>query len=92
MINILAEEVLHIAKLSRIEVAPGDIQQLIHDLQEALTYAARVQEIASGADEIVSKNINVFREDVVKPTPEEPIIQNAPKKEDQYFVVPVVLE
>lgn len=92
MIKISPEEILHIASLSRIEIAEHEIAQLISDLEEVLNYAARVQEIASDAHEVVSKNINVFREDIVKPSDPEPIIQNSPKKEDQYFVVPVVLE
>lgn len=92
MIKISAEEVLHIASLSRIKLADHEIAQAIHDLEEALSYVARVQEIALQAEEVESKNVNVFRDDIVKPTPAEPLLHNAPKKEDQYFVVPVVLE
>lgn len=92
MIKVSREEVLHIASLSRIEVAEHEIQQLIVDLEEVLNYAASVQEVASGEHETVSKNINVYRDDVVKPTDPEPILSNAPKREDEYIVVPVVLE
>ena len=92
MIKISREEVLHIATLSRIELSEDEIPGLIKNLEEVLTYAARVQEIASGTEESSSKNINVFRQDTVLPTDPNPILANAPKREENYVVVPVVLE
>lgn len=92
MIKISREEVLHIASLSRIELSEDEIPGLIKNLEEVLTYAARVQEIASGIEEMSSKNINVFRDDIVKTSDPAPILANAPKREENYFVVPVVLE
>lgn len=92
MIKISREEVLHMATLSRIEFSEEEIPGLIKNLEEALTYAARVQEIASGIQDSSSKNVNVFRDDIVIPTDQKPILANAPKREENYFVVPVVLE
>lgn len=92
MIKISREEVLHIASLSRIELSEEEIPGLIKHLEEALSYAARVQEIASGLEATSTKNVNVFREDVVQPCDPAPILANAPKREENYFVVPVVLE
>jgi aspartyl-tRNA(Asn)/glutamyl-tRNA(Gln) amidotransferase subunit C len=92
MIKISREEVLHIASLSRIELEEDEIPGLIKNLEEVLTYAARVQEIASGGQEVSLKNVNVMREDVVVQTDPEPLLAHAPKSEEKYFVVPVVLE
>lgn len=92
MIKISREEVLHIASLSRIEISEDEIPGLIKNLEEVLTYAARVQEIVSGTQEYSAKNVNVFRDDIVIPTDPKPILANAPKREENYFVVPVVLE
>lgn len=92
MIKISREEVLHIASLSRIEISEDEIPGLIKNLEEVLTYAARVQEIASGTQESSAKNVNVFRDDIAIPTDPKPILANAPKQEENYFVVPVVLE
>ncbi len=92
MIKISREEVLHIASLSRIEISEDEIPGLIKNLEEVLTYAARVQEIASGTQESSAKNVNVFRDDIAIPTDPKPILANAPKREENYFVVPVVLE
>jgi aspartyl-tRNA(Asn)/glutamyl-tRNA(Gln) amidotransferase subunit C len=92
MIKVSREEVLHIAALSSIELQEEEISPLIKNLEEILNYAARVQEVAVGAHEIVLKNSNVFRDDSVKRADPEEILHNAPKQEERYFVVPVVLE
>ena len=92
MIKISREEVLHIASLSRIELSEDEIPGLIKNLEEVLTYAARVQEIAMGIEAVSSKNVNVMREDNVIPSDPAPILANAPKREENYVVVPVVLE
>ena len=92
MIKISREEVVHIASLSRIELSEDEIPTLIKNLEEVLTYAARVQEIASGIEEVSLKNINVMRDDTVVPSDPAPLLANAPKREENYFVVPVVLE
>lgn len=92
MIKVSQEEVLHIAALSRIELAEEEIPGLIKDIEETLTYASRVQEIASGAQEVSSKNINFFRDDIVVQTEPTPILDNVPVREENYVVVPVILE
>lgn len=92
MIKISREEVLHIAKLSRIELSENEIPELIKNLEEVLTYAARVQEIAAGTEFPSSKNINIFRDDAIVSTDPKPLIANAPQREENYFIVPVVLE
>jgi Asp-tRNA(Asn)/Glu-tRNA(Gln) amidotransferase C subunit len=38
------------------------------------------------------KQSNVLREDVVKATPAEPLLERSPQREDQLFVVPVILK
>lgn len=92
MIKVSREEVLHIAALSRIELSDAEIPVLIKNLEELLTYAARVQEIASGVRAVSSKNVNVMREDIVMHSDPAPLLANAPKCEENYVVVPVVLE
>lgn len=92
MISISREEVLHIASLSKIEVSEEEIPQLIKDLQEVLSYAARVQEVAANIPETSVKNINVMREDEAIATDPEPLLANVPVREGDLVVVPVVLE
>lgn len=91
-IKISPEEVRYIAHLSRIEVREDEIAGLCKDLDEVLTYVARVQEFASASEDLPHKNINVMREDVVIPTDPKPLLAQAPEREDDYYVVPAVLE
>lgn len=90
------EEVLRIAKMSRISVPEQEVEQLTKQLNEILTYAARVSEIAGleqqdaqGQD---SKNVNVWRQDTVVPCNGERILAAAPVHEADYFVVPAIIE
>jgi aspartyl-tRNA(Asn)/glutamyl-tRNA(Gln) amidotransferase subunit C len=90
------EEVLRIAKMSRITVHEEEVDQLTKQLNDILTYAARVSEIA-GLDQHAqqcqdSKNTNVWRQDTVVPCNGERILAAAPVHEADYFVVPAIIE
>ena len=92
MTKITREEVLKIAKLSKIEIKESEIEPMITHLQDVLTYAAGVKEIGGDVEVPSSKNVNVFREDVCVKTNPEPILSQAPEGEDNFFVVPKILE
>lgn len=94
MQTISKEELLHLARLSRLELDEHEITSLIKQIESVLQYAKRVQEIAHG-DSLpleLKKNSNVMREDVVIPTNSATILGQAPECEQNYFVVPVILE
>ena len=92
MIKLSHKEVMHLAALSRIELKEEEIPQLIKDLEEALSYAAGVAKIATEAQEMIEKNSNVFRDDTVIATDPVPLLANVPRREENYVVVPVILE
>ncbi len=93
MVNITRDEVMYIASLSRLHVDESEVKVLIGELEELLTYAARVQEIASEtACPAADRTVNVFRDDTARVSDAEPIIANAPRHQEHYFIVPVVLE
>lgn len=92
MITITREEVLKLAHMSRIEIRDDEVEALIQQLQGVLNYAQRVIDIAAEIEEPSTKNINVFREDVVIPTDPELSLQQAPDREGNFFVVPAILE
>jgi len=94
MQKISKEELLTLAHLSRLELDESEITSLMQQIEAVLSYAQRVQEIAQTGilpDES-TKNVNVMREDVVIPTDSALILDQAPESEQQYFVVPVILE
>ncbi len=94
MQKISKEELLSLARLSRLELDEGEVNSLMHQIEAVLSYAQRVQEIAQKGirPSVSTKNSNVMREDVVIPTDSSPILEQAPESEQHYFVVPVILE
>jgi len=92
MIKISKEEVLKIAEITRVSLHEDEIEPMIKHLEGVLSYAERVKEIAADIDEPSNKNVNVFREDVVVKTDSEKILAQAPERDDNYFVVPVIIE
>jgi len=92
MAQITREEVEKIARLSHIELSEQEIITAIKHLDAVLSYAVRVQDIAKDVDVPSLKNNNIEREDIVIPTNPEPIRAQAPEREGDFFVVPVIIE
>ena len=92
MAKISKEEILKIAQQTHLDVHEDEIAPLKKQLEDVLSYAERVREVAADIEEPSNKNINVFREDVVVRTDSELILSRAPEREGRYFVVPTILE
>jgi aspartyl-tRNA(Asn)/glutamyl-tRNA(Gln) amidotransferase subunit C len=94
--NIDSETVDKIAHLARLELAADEKQEMIADMNKILGFMAKLDEVdTTGVEPLVymSSEVNVFREDMVKQeiTVEE-ALENAPKHDDKYFLVPKVIE
>lgn len=89
---ITKEEIEKIARLSHIELHETEIAATIQHVSAVLSYAARVQEIAKDVNIPSLKNSNVEREDIVIPTDSQAILAQAPEREGDFFVVPVIIE
>jgi aspartyl-tRNA(Asn)/glutamyl-tRNA(Gln) amidotransferase subunit C len=92
MAQITKEEVEKIARLSHIELTEQEIINAMKHLEAVLSYAARVQDIAKDIDGPILKNSNVERDDVIIPTDPQTILAQAPEREGDFFVVPVIIE
>lgn len=92
MTKISRDEVLHIARISRIALHEEEIEPMMKQLETVLSYARRVVEVGADIEEPLTKNVNVFRDDLVVPQDPEPILAQAPEREGNYFVVPVILD
>ncbi len=91
--KISKEEVLRLAEISKITIDSQDIDSIIEQLQSVLSYAQCVQECVSNLEEQPSnRNVNVFREDKAVPTSPEAILSRAPEREENFFVVPSILD
>jgi len=92
MIKISKDEVLKIAEMTRVSLRENEIPDMTKHLESVLSYTERVQEIAADIEEPSNKNVNVFREDVVGKSDAEQILSQAVEREENYFVVPVIIE
>lgn len=93
MIKITREDVLKLGTISNISISEEEIPALVDKLQAVLSYAAHLKDVAArqqGTELPVQKN--VMRADEVIPTPAEPLLALAPAREDNFFVVPMILK
>ncbi len=90
-----SEEVLHVAQLARLSLAPEEIELFTRQLNDILAYVEKLQGLeTSGVAPLahVIPVFNAFREDEVKPgLPLEEALENAPALEEGNFVVPRVI-
>ena len=89
------EEILHIAKLARLNLKDEEIPEYIKNLQDILNFANIVNEAPiEGLDTAIGAidNYNVFRKDKIKVFEDnKALLQNAPEQEDNMFKIPKVL-
>ena len=78
--------------MSNLDLHDDEIPSLIKEIDDVLTYAVRVKEVAADVEEPLTKNVNMFREDVVVKTNPELVLSRAPEREENFFVVPAVLQ
>lgn len=96
--SVSVEEVLKLAKLSRIETTPEEAEALARDMQGVLEYVAAVNSAVLGVDANAGDSAlvrNVLRQD--GPAREagtytEAMLANAPSREGNYIAVKKVLE
>ena len=92
MAKITREEVLKLARASRIHIHDDEIEELVEQLKSVLDYAECVSKIAGDKQVSSAKNINVFRKDLAVDCDSRPILAQAPEVEDNFFVVLPILD
>jgi aspartyl-tRNA(Asn)/glutamyl-tRNA(Gln) amidotransferase subunit C len=85
-----------IAHLSRLEINEKDAEKMMTDMTNMVTFVEKLNEVNTDGVEpltTMSHEINALREDIAKSDLAHPqVLQNAPKKDADYFRVPKVLE
>ena len=85
-----------IAHLARLEIDPEKADGYVKDLEGILTWVEKLNELdTDGVEPLtnMSFEINAFREDVVgEHMDHERALQSAPKRNEDYFRVPKVIE
>ena len=90
------EEVLRIAKLAKLHLSEDEIEMYQEQLSHILEYFKKLEELDTSNVEPMKHVLdlnNVFRADEPRPSvsPEE-ALSNAPKRRDNFFEVPKVVE
>jgi len=93
--KITAEEVMHVARLSRLRIDPEAVDKLSRQVADILNYVDTLGQVDTADVPPTSHAIaltNAFREDRVHDhLPPKEALANAPASEDQSFVVPKVI-
>jgi aspartyl-tRNA(Asn)/glutamyl-tRNA(Gln) amidotransferase subunit C len=90
------ETVEKVAHLARLELSESEKQDMIQDMSKILDFMAKLNELdTTGVEPLVymTEGANILREDVVKQQiTHEEALENAPKHDENYFLVAKVIE
>ena len=91
---ITREDVLHVARLARLELVGDEVEQMREQLSAILEAVGKVAELDLDGVEPTAHPldlVNVLAEDEPRPSlPREEALANAPDPEDGFFGVPAV--
>ena len=94
--SISREDVEHVAYLARLGLTKAEkdrLAQQLSNILDAMQVIARLDTSAIPPTAQVIPLTNVMREDEVRPSfDREEILENAPRRSGEYFLVPAVLE
>ena len=94
--KITDEMVDYVAQLSRLRVLPEERAALAENLGEIITYMDTLNDLDTGGIEPMSHVFavkNVFRRDEVEPSfDREALLENAPERDEESFLVPKTVE
>ena len=97
MIKLSKDDILHIAKLSRLELSSSEINKFKVQLSEILSYVEELKKINTKGIEPTSQTTNlenIFADDVVKPEymlSVKEAISGSDKTVNNLFAVPMLL-
>ncbi len=93
MAHISREEILKLARAANIHLTEDEIPQLLHRLESVLSYASYLKEVADEHEGVQLTTLyNVVREDAAVQQSSESLLELAPEREGNFYVVPVILK
>lgn len=97
MITITREELLKIASISQIEVTEQEIPALLSEMSAILSYTQGVHNFVEQyklkkINEQAHKTEEHRRADIAHSCDPRAVLEQAPRVENNYFVVPVIIE
>ncbi len=92
---VTVKDVEHIAELAHLKFNKDELNNFTKQMNEILSYVEKLNELETENVEPLShpvESYNVFRKDEVKQSVStEEALKNAPKKDEQFFRVPKVI-
>lgn len=89
------EDIEKIGRLARLRLSEHEVSSLANDMAAIVGYVETLEKVDTQGVSARSQFIqaeNVFREDEEKPClPRAEALKNAPRHDDQYFLVPKVI-
>ncbi|MCF6287242.1 MAG: Asp-tRNA(Asn)/Glu-tRNA(Gln) amidotransferase subunit GatC [Candidatus Hydrogenedentes bacterium] len=96
MSTISKSDVAYVAGLAQLDLDEAATTRLVGEMNSILGYMEKLNELDTDAVEPMMHAMavtNVFREDEVKPSlPRELALRGAPLHDDEYFLVPKILD
>jgi aspartyl-tRNA(Asn)/glutamyl-tRNA(Gln) amidotransferase subunit C len=93
---ITKENILHVAKLARLDIAEGDIEKLTEQMGNIVKFVEKINELDTSKVEpmaAIMDDANFFREDTQTPSLPVSVTESlAPRFESGHIVVPAVIE
>lgn len=93
--KITHDEVAYVAKLARLDLQPGEVEDMTEQLDKILNYVDKLNELDTSGVEPTTHAIsihNAFRDDEEMPSlPQEEAVANGPSQNGEAFVVPRVI-
>lgn len=96
MSDLSLEDVRKVADLAHLELSAAELEQHSGHMRRILDYVSRLEQVDTSNVEPLAHPIevvNVFRDDeLTEMLPREQALQNAPKTDGKYFIVPAILD
>jgi aspartyl-tRNA(Asn)/glutamyl-tRNA(Gln) amidotransferase subunit C len=94
--SLTADEVRWVAHLARLELSDAELATLTPQLRAIVAYVDQLQQVNTDGVEPLAHALevrNVFRDDTPAPSlPVDDALANAPRRRDDYYAVPAVLD
>lgn len=93
MNHLSIEDVKKLAQLSALKIEEEEAALLADQVSSILSYVEQISEAdVARFSPIRLTNQNIFREDIATQQSSEALLAQAPKRKENYFVVPQILE
>lgn len=93
--SLTRQDVEKVSLLARLRLSAAELDKMTEQMASIVAYVEQLGEVNTEGVEPMAHAVdvaNVFREDEVRPSlPRDEILANAPRRDDEFYLVPPVL-